>query len=362
MCFRLCSLRGLTVVAFMSFSIIVNAQDRQESPTGKGSLKGQSKELNGDWFLSRESEKDLHPVRLSATYHYGNADKETVPVLLLHDLKGSRQDFKPLADMLSKAGYAVLAVDLRGHGESTRRYDITPPKMEMKTVPQNPINRTQQPKRLPVRVPGQKKLVDYKPDVLKPADQLAILRADLPEFRRTLENIHIEGLINLNRLVIVGIGRGAAAAAYWTLQDWRDRDSERFTKTLVLIAPAEMGPKGDYSKAFGANKWIRDEVAVMLAIPEGDVASRKVADKVRAALLAQDDNKGNGATATRFPMFVHSYPAERAAPSGEAKTPMTMIEIFSNAGSAKLGKTVFDYIDRQNGRFPEKEARWTKLR
>ncbi len=47
--------------------------------------------------------------------------KEAVPVIMLHQYKGSRADFKDLAAMLQAKGCAVLAPDLRGHGQSTRQ-------------------------------------------------------------------------------------------------------------------------------------------------------------------------------------------------------------------------------------------------
>lgn len=39
-------------------------------------------------------------------------------VLLLHMWRGQKEDWAPFATQLQEAGYAVLAVDLRGHGES----------------------------------------------------------------------------------------------------------------------------------------------------------------------------------------------------------------------------------------------------
>lgn len=44
-------------------------------------------------------------------------------VILLHDLRGSREQVADLADELYHAGFSVLAMDLRGHGGSMRRTD-----------------------------------------------------------------------------------------------------------------------------------------------------------------------------------------------------------------------------------------------
>lgn len=60
-------------------------------------------------------------MRLSADYHPPPlAQRSAAPVaILLHDLDGSHADWEPLLAPLHEAGFAVLALDLRGHGDST---------------------------------------------------------------------------------------------------------------------------------------------------------------------------------------------------------------------------------------------------
>ena len=58
-------------------------------------------------------------VQLKATFWPGTEGKENVPVILLHAFRGSRQDFNVLAEFLQGKGCAVIAPDLRGHGDST---------------------------------------------------------------------------------------------------------------------------------------------------------------------------------------------------------------------------------------------------
>jgi dienelactone hydrolase len=57
-------------------------------------------------------------INLAATF-WTPPDQKSVPgVILIHILGGKRQDWTPLARTLQANGYAVLAFDLRGHGES----------------------------------------------------------------------------------------------------------------------------------------------------------------------------------------------------------------------------------------------------
>jgi pimeloyl-ACP methyl ester carboxylesterase len=61
-------------------------------------------------------------VQLAATFYPAKKPgKEVVPVILLHGLKGSRADMQALAMKLQDAGHAALAIDLRGHGSSTKQ-------------------------------------------------------------------------------------------------------------------------------------------------------------------------------------------------------------------------------------------------
>lgn len=61
-------------------------------------------------------------VRLAATVY--PVRKEKSPgLLLLHMLGSTRDAWEPLARRAQEAGFLCLAVDLRGHGESTRKND-----------------------------------------------------------------------------------------------------------------------------------------------------------------------------------------------------------------------------------------------
>lgn len=358
------------VLTFLMSSLLATATltaqgDETERPEKPGknkkevSLKGQKKELEGDWFLTRED----HPVKLSATYYYGNADKETVPVLLLHDIGGKREDFLPLIDRLVNSGYAVMAPDLRGHGKSTKRYEVTPPQFEVKqqTIPRGGGNSGNRKPRVVQGIvstaPLLKKLIDYEAEDFDQKDYGLMLTADLPLLKSALEKVHAEGMVNLNRLVVVGIGRGAALAALETARDWKDKDSGRFVRTLILIAPADMGPNFPTARVFTNNRQVRENVAVFTLVPQTDVISQGVAAQIRSALLDKDAENDPGGMESKFP--VTTFPTEKK--SGNSSATMSTAEFFSSP-EAQLGKTILDFIEARNKGFKEREARWTRLR
>jgi dienelactone hydrolase len=60
-------------------------------------------------------------VRLVATWRPAAGDPAAPAVLLLHAFSRERREMSELADDLASRGFATLALDLRGHGESTRK-------------------------------------------------------------------------------------------------------------------------------------------------------------------------------------------------------------------------------------------------
>ncbi len=290
----------------------------KREPTKKESaMKGQSRELEGDWFLTRED----HPVKLSATYYYGNADKETTPVLLLHDAAGSRKDFMPLITQLTGAGYAVLAPDLRGHGQSVKRYEVTPPTVEMKTKtvarPGSGGGGNRKPKVVadPVITPGSTKLVDYLAEDFQPIDYALMIRADVPLLMNTLEKVHAEGMVNLNRLVVIGVGRGAALASYIAAQNWKDKESDRFTKTLILIAPMDISAGVDTTL-------ICDNMA----------SSVMARGKINAVFVGCDRVARNGDTANKIGTLSVAIAAKRYGIPFYVCAPSSTIDMNTPAG------------------------------
>lgn len=62
-------------------------------------------------------------VTIYATYYIPESPKGK-SVILLHMLRTDRSYWKEFANLLSKEGYDVLAIDLRGHGQSTDKNGV----------------------------------------------------------------------------------------------------------------------------------------------------------------------------------------------------------------------------------------------
>src|SRR6476620_10093331 len=163
-------------------------------------------------------------VQLKISYFPGTARKgspqakQTTPVVFLHDYKGSRAVFASLVQKLQASGkgegvrpsFAVVTVDLRGHGESTK-------------VANNPQ-------------------VELNSAKLNKEDLIAMASYDLDAVRSFLVAKNDEGELNLNKLCLVGSGMGASVAANWALTDWSYPPlavgkQGQDVKAIVMISP-----------------------------------------------------------------------------------------------------------------------------
>jgi pimeloyl-ACP methyl ester carboxylesterase len=147
--------------------------------------------------------------------------KQVTPVVLLHDYLETRATFASLAQRLLFRGeepnqgpfYAVIAIDLRGHGDSTKQ--ILP----------NGSTQVLDAARLNDR-----------------AGLAAMVTLDMEAVRSWLVTKNDEGAFNLNKLCLVGAGMGASVAANWAAQDWAAPPlavvkQGQDVKALALISP-----------------------------------------------------------------------------------------------------------------------------
>ncbi len=181
-------------------------------------------------------------VTLAATYWPGTKGKDSIPVVLLHGFKagetGSRKDYASLAPYLQeKLGCAVLAVDLRGHGDSTQI--------------------------------GNSKIDAAK---MRPTQFGAMSAFDMVAIRNFLIDENNGGgkspRLNLNKLCIVGAGMGATVAVQFARDDWNlgpigPCQMGNFTKALVLLSP-ELTAHGLKLKEPLADRNVRQRISVLL--------------------------------------------------------------------------------------------------
>ena len=134
--------------------------------------------------------------------------RETIPVIMLHQYKGSRKDFEAAASRLQAKGYAVIVPDLRGHGASTTFV-------------------------------GGKKIAAKG---LKPADFRA-MGYDVRAVKSFLMDENNASRLNIEKLCIVGAEMGASLAANFAVFDWRRlqipgaKKRGMDVRALVLLSP-----------------------------------------------------------------------------------------------------------------------------
>ncbi|MFM8286738.1 MAG: alpha/beta hydrolase [Planctomycetaceae bacterium] len=165
-------------------------------------------------------------LALKATYYQSSRGKDAAVVVLLHMRDGNRfiwQSEGGFANRLHKEGYAVLTVDLRGHGES--RGDGAAGAAQ-----------------------GDKKA---RRD-LKKGDLVAMYEGDMEAVNKFLLERHQAEEFNMNKTAFVGPEMGATVAVYAAFRDWNKPpyadapvDSGRQTprgqnvRALVLISPQQ---------------------------------------------------------------------------------------------------------------------------
>jgi alpha-beta hydrolase superfamily lysophospholipase len=265
-------------------------------------------------------------------------DKPEATVILIHDLGGSSDAVVPLAETLQQAGYAVLAPDLRGHGESS----IPPYAKAAATGEQWKLVKRPDFEAMAVtgggRVRGQ-----------------GDIRGDIETVRNWIKQQAAAGKLDLDRIVVVGSGVGAAVAATWTVADagWPPLASGPQggqVKGLVLVDPA-FATKGFSIGPALAKEPLRTMVPVLILAGSGSRDAGKVFDQLKrqrptawfdsrnpspakdseASLLfvevAARDKRGNPLGGDALAALASSDPRQR--------TPAAMIAAFVRASIAR---------------------------
>lgn len=242
------------IATFLPFFALVTLVSCGPALAQSGSSKGAPKPETVT-FATKDG------VTLTGTYYKSSAGKDATPVVLLADWKDSRAVFDSLAKRLqtpdAKAGdkhpsFAVLTVDLRGHGDSTKqRMGNQTRELDAAKIDRNMLG--------------------------------AMVAMDMNAVRRFLVEKNDAGELNINKLSLIGAGLGASVAVNWAALDWSYPPlavgkQGQDVKALVLISP-EWSYKGLQMNQALRQPGVREKVAMLLMYGSGERSN--VADAKR---------------------------------------------------------------------------------
>lgn len=177
--------------------------------------------------------------RLAGDYMHRRQARGKLPgILLIHEMGQDRRVWYPLSIHLAGRGYAILTVDLRGHGEN----------------------------------PGKMGNPDKTRDELSPEDFLMMPR----DIRNSIGHLAIKREIDSGRICVIGAGLGANLALIAASETWADA-----IRCAIAISPGldYHGLKtADPARNIAANK------AIFLAAAQEDQYSLNSAGQIYAAL------------------------------------------------------------------------------
>lgn len=180
---------GLLVFWTICFGSVAVAQDKKEKekPVDDKTL---------------QSPADGWPLRL--TYYRSPEGKEAAVVVLLHMKGESRLTWtapKGFAEQLHAKGFAVVAVDLRKHGQSKPGAEDDDPKKAASSE-------------------KDKSKKSSATSELKPADYLLMVR-DMDGIKKFIFDEHQKGNLNMRKMAIVAPTMSAAIAITFVAADWK---------------------------------------------------------------------------------------------------------------------------------------------
>lgn len=261
---------AILFVAFLP-SIVPAEQKPPEAKDGKG--KAATKLENEIVLHTRDG------LELELTYYLGalgkdleeGKGKKVIPIVLLHGLKQSRNDYKDLARALQKAGYAVIAPDLRGHGGSTHWA-------------------------------GHDRDDTIEVAKMTPNQFGLMITQDMRTVKDFLWQKNNAGEFNVDKLCVVGADMGASVALNFALLDWmaQERNSVprpdykvgAFVKLLVLISP-DLSFRGLPSRKAIAHPSIQRDIAVMIVVGKQDAKAMSEAKRMHG-LFAKSHEEPTG--------------------------------------------------------------------
>ena len=202
-------------------------------------------------------------LKMAATYYPGTKGKDSVAIVMLHDWKWSRKDFEELALHLQSKGHAVIAPDLRGHGDSTK-----------------------------ILGPGMRKPRVLNAEKLKKTDVFAMSN-DVGAVKQFLKERNDAEELNIDKTCVVGIGTAAVLALNWTVMDWNARQlpllrQGRDIKALVLISPESLF-RGVSAKDALKHPAVCQVVSFLVIVGKKDDKALRLANTLYTAVAKRAD-------------------------------------------------------------------------
>ncbi len=206
-------------------------------------------------------------IRFGAWYYAAPAEtKPTATVILIHDIGGSHKSVGDLARALQRAGCAVVAPDLRGHGSASQRGGES-------TAEAHQLLRK----------------ADFEAIAASDGrvrdDPASSHRGEIEAVRGWIKKQADAGKLDIDRLCVVGSGLGATLAAMWTAADWNWPPTTagpqgQQVKALVLVSPA-MAKRGLPMTGPLASEAIRFAVPVMVLAGTNDREASRFFDQLK---------------------------------------------------------------------------------
>ncbi len=205
-------------------------------------------------------------MELQAYYFPSDQKKAATTVLLVHEWQGQAGTYAKLASALNKAGCAVLALDYRGHGKSSSYVNARGDKIEI------------------------------DPEKLSRKDAEAIVTLDLEKAKAFLKDENNDGYLNLNALVVIGVGEGCVLGNLWAMRDWSFPSVGRVkqgqdVKGLVLISPEKQVKGLPLEPSLNDNNLLQLPTLIMAGKTSSDASEAR---RIESRIAARKKKVGRG--------------------------------------------------------------------
>ncbi|MEM9588698.1 MAG: alpha/beta hydrolase [Planctomycetota bacterium] len=200
--------RGRRPVWVLLAASLIGLVSAQPAAAQKRTQKGPPEIV--DITLSTKDGVDLH-----AKYAASDKGKNAIPILLIHEWKGQATQYSGLMKGLQGQGYAVMAIEYRGHGRSTSYTD--------------PAGRTKK----------------FNLATMSGRHVQSVIAIDLEAAKKFLVEENNDEKLNLNSLVVLGVREGCIMAMHWSRQDWAwpsigAKKQGQDVKAIVLVSPEKI--------------------------------------------------------------------------------------------------------------------------